>query len=279
MKRSLLIALPALLAACASAPSGPVVPVAPSVRVTEFESRLITPAVIKFRAKIEIKNRMRAPLDIADVQWGADLHDRPLFDESFTELHPMSSRGTQWVTLPFQIARADITNQVEDVLAEESLRVRFRGVVHPDGFGPVPFEATRVIPIPKLPEITLDGVSGDPLDGEFTVLLGVRNRNDFPLTFSRVDTFVDLNDRRYDLLRTDTQSHVEPGATGRLRLTMRQTRGKGLSVLINVMKNQSMDFTVGGSIACQTPYGTLLLPVELGSSTGRGAGSRLQAGG
>jgi len=239
---------------------------APAVKVTRLESCLITPDVIKFQARVEINNRMRAKIQIREVDYGADLHDNPLFTENFAELDPIRSRGTQWVNLPFQIAMSDIKNQVEDVLAEESLRVRFRGTVYPEGFAPIPFEATRVIPIPKLPEIQLDGVAGSPLHGEFTVYLRVRNRNDFPITFTTVDTFLNVNDKRYDLLHTDTRSPVEPGGTGRIALTMHQTHGKGLSVLINVAKNQSADFTVGGSIACQTPYGVFLLPVSLGSS-------------
>lgn len=267
MRRLLLLALPPLSAGCVTL-GLPVVPVAPTVRVKQFESRLITPTLIRFEARIMIRNRMRAPLEIQDVEWGVDVHGRPLFTETFTELYPMSSNSKQWITLPFQIA-------TRDVLAEESLHIRFRGVVRADGFDPVPFEATRVIPIPRLPEVVLESVVGNPYDGELTVLLGVRNRNDYAMTFSRVDTFVDLDGRRYDLLRTDSQSHVGPGATWRLRLTMRHGRGKST----DVARDPAVDFTVGGSMACQTPYGTVLVPVELGPSSEARVQDNRRAGG
>ena len=61
-----------------------------------------------------------------------DLHDQPLFDESFAKLSTMRSRGRTTVTLPFQISMKDIAKQVEDVVAEESVRVTLRGQVVPE---------------------------------------------------------------------------------------------------------------------------------------------------
>lgn len=263
---SALLALSGAFSACASPPRGPVVPAPPSVAVTRFQSNLITPDVIRFDARIEISNRMRAPLDIERVDYGADLHDKPLFEESFAELHPMRSRGKQWVNLPFQVSMKDVTNQIEDVLAEEGIRVAFRGTVYPVGFGPIPFEATRVIPVPRLPEVAIDGVQGSPLDGEFTVFLRVRNTNEFPMAFDDVDTFLSLNGKRYDLLRTESFSEMAPGGSGRVALTMHQTRGKGLSMVVNVVKHGAASFTVGGSISCRTPYGVILLPLDLSAA-------------
>jgi hypothetical protein len=252
-----------LTAACAS--SGPVVPTPPAVRVSRFGSTVFTPDKIRFEGQVVIENRMRGPLDIESVDYGADLHDAPLFEENFAALHPMRSRGTQTVTLPFQVAMRDVAAQAEDVLAEEALRVRLRGVVHPVGFGAIPFEATQVIPIPKMPGVSLDGTQGNPLDGELIVFLRVDNPNDFGLLFQEVDTFLTLNGKRYDLLRTESFSEVAPGGSGRIALTMRETRGKSSSMLVNVVKRGQAEFTVGGSLACRTPYGLVLLPLELAS--------------
>jgi hypothetical protein len=47
---------------------------------------------------------------------------------------------------------------------------------------------------------------------------------------------------------------------------MHQTRGTGLSMLMNVVKHQGADFTVGGQIQCQTPHGLFHIPLELDSS-------------
>lgn len=251
MRTISLLALPLLFAGCVAL-GLPVFPVAPTAHVKEFESRLITPQVVGFHARIVIRNRMLAPLEIEEVEWGADVNGRPLFTESFTELVPMNARGAQWVTLPFQIG-------AKDALGGEPLRIRFHGLVHTYAFDPVPFEATRVIPIPRLPLVELEGVEADPHDGQLTVLLDVHNRNDYAMTLSNVDAFVNLDGRRHDLRRTDAQSHLGPGATGRLRLTVR--RG-----WIELLPDQA-ELTIGGSIACQTPYGTVLLPVELGPAS------------
>ncbi len=258
------LTLPALFTACAA--PGPVVPIAPSVEVSQFQSKVITPVSIQFEGKVSIKNEMRGPLTIQRVDFGANLHDSPLFTDTFSELEPMRSRATQTVTLPFEVPMSTILDQAEDVLAEEAVRVSLHGTVFPEGFAPIPFESTVVIPMPRMPEVSIDGVEGSPLDGEFTVLLKVKNTNRFPVTFNAIDTYLNLNGKRHDLLCTDSLSQIQPGQACRVPLTMRKTRGKSLSMLVSVAKNQSADFTVGGSISCDTPHGLVLLPVELSST-------------
>ena len=261
---ALALLLPAL---CACASSGPVVPTPPDVEVSSYGSELITPAVIRFGAEVVIRNRMRGPLEIERVDYAVDLQGALLFEDSFAALHPMGSRGTQTVTLPFQVAMEDIVDRLEGVLIEESLRVTFHGTVHPVGFAPIPFAAEQTLPCPRLPEVELAGVHGNPLDGAFTVFVQVRNRNGFPVTVAEVDTYLVLNGNRYELLRTDACSELPPSGAGRLALTMVHTRGKGLGAIISVARKGIEDFSVGGSIACGTPYGLLYLPLELKSTS------------
>ncbi len=251
--------------ACAS--PGPVVPTPPAVEVSRYGAELITPDAIRFDAQVVIRNLMRAPLAIERVDYGVDLLGDPLFEETFAELHPMGSRVTQTVTLPFQVAMEDILERLEGVLLEEAVRVTFRGTVHPVGFAPIPFAAEQTIPCPRMPEVELDGVQGHLLDGEFTVFVKVRNRNDFPVTVVDVDTYLDLNGDRYGLLRTDACNELPPSGAGRLALTMAHTRGKGLGAILSVAKNGIAEFAVGGSLSCRTPYGLLHLPLRLGSSS------------
>ncbi|MCI0652079.1 MAG: hypothetical protein L0Z55_09360 [Planctomycetes bacterium] len=266
LRFSIFVALSLLSSACAA--NGPIVPMPPSVCVAQFKPTLITPEAIWFEGKVQIQNQMRGPLRVQKVDYTADLHDKPIHQECFSALEPMRSRGTQTVTLPFKIPMSAIVNQVEDVLAEESIRVGFYGSVFPEGFPAIPFEATVVIPPPKMPEVSIDGVLGDPLDGEFTVFLRVKNKNSFALAFQAIDTMLTLNGKKYDLLRADDVSTVGPGGSCRVGLTMRQTRGKALSMLVNVVKNQSAEFAVGGSISCDTPHGLIQLPIALSATTG-----------
>lgn len=261
---ALVVCLP--WSSCASEPEGPVVPMPPTVEVVHLNSTRITPDVIEFVGKVAIHNQMRGGLEIQQVDWGADLHDRGLFDDTFAGVRPMRARSTTTVTLPFQVATKDVADQLVDVLAEESVRVTLRGTVMPVGFDPMPFQATKVIPIPRVPTVALDGTCGNPLDGEFTVFLRVANPNDFALAFGSVDSWLDLNGKQYDLLRTESFANLPAGGQGRVALTMRQTRGKGLSMLVNVLENQATDFTVGGRLACSTPHGVFELPLQLSST-------------
>jgi len=257
--------LPLGLAACASTPEGPVVPTPPDVEL-QIESKVITPEAIQFVGRVVIENQMRGPLEIEKIDYSADLHDKPFLSDSFVDAKPMGSRCTRTVTLPIRVSMKDIRGQLEDVLAEESVRLTLHGTVFPVGFGPISLTVTEVVPMPRIPEVTFEGASGDPINGDFWVRLRVRNPNSFPLTFGSVDSFLTLNGKRYDLLRSECFEQIAPGGSGPLVLAMHQTRGTGLSMLVNLAQHRSFDFVVGGSIQCQTPHGLFVVPLEVGSS-------------
>jgi LEA14-like dessication related protein len=250
-----------LLASCGT--RGPVVPTAPSVQFTQFDSLIITPEVIKFQVKLLIRNRMRAGLDLQKIDYAADVHDQQVFTDSFAELYPIKANGHEVVTFPFQIAMKDVADRAIDVLAEEAIRVSFRGQVYPVGFDPVPFEMTKTIPLPKLPLVTLEGTRGSPADRIFTVLLGIKNTNAFPLNIKSIDSYLELNGTRYSLLRTEDSTEIQPNSAETVSLRMEQSTAKTLSMILNMAQSESFHLAVGGNIRCQTPYGLIFIPLKL----------------
>jgi len=260
--RSLLLALSLLfLASCAG--RGPVVPTPPSVQFTQFDSLVITPEVIKFQVRLVIRNQMNAGLDLQKIDYGANVHDKPVFTESFAQVYPIKANGQETVTFPFQIAMKDIVDRAVDVLAEQALRVSFRGQVYPVGFAPVPFEMTKTIPLPKIPAVTLEGTRGSPADKVFTVLLRIKNTNAFPLNIKSIDSYLELNGTRYSLLRTQGNTEIQASSAETVPLTMEQSNGKSLSMVLSMVQSRSMHFAVGGEISCQTPYGLIFIPLKV----------------
>ncbi|MBX3461990.1 MAG: hypothetical protein KF830_02380 [Planctomycetes bacterium] len=255
--------LPFAFGACASTPAEPT---PPCIELAELHSTRITPEAIEFRARVVVRNGTLDELRLRQVDYGADLHDRRLFDETFADLKPMRAGSTTTVTLPFQVAMKDVAAQVEDVLAEESVRVTLRGAVVPIGHEPLPFHATKVLPLPKPPRVTLAGARGNPMDGEFTVFLQVDNPNTFPLSFGSAETWLKIDGRRHDLLRTESFTDLPAGGSGRVALTMRMSRAKGIGMIVGAVKNRSADYAIGGQLACRTPHGLFCLPVELSST-------------
>ncbi|MCA8949510.1 MAG: hypothetical protein KDE27_08395 [Planctomycetes bacterium] len=251
-----------LFGACSSAPP---VPRPPAVRVS-LGPPIVTPTEARFVAKVVIENRTAAPLDITQVDYGAALNDASLFDRVFDELHPMGTSGVQTVTLPFAIPMSELVAEAEAVLAEEAARIAFHGTVVPVGWQPVSFAVERVVPLPSPPEIAFDGADGNPLEGAFTVYLQVRNTNRYPIACGNIATWLNLNGRKYDLVRSDHLGQLGAGESGRIALSMRQTRGKGISMIVNVVRNRSTEFTVGGAVTFTSPYATFHLPVEFGSN-------------
>jgi LEA14-like dessication related protein len=250
-----------LLVGCAT--QGSSVPTPPSVRFTQFDSLVFTPEVIKFQVRLLIRNRMRAGLDLQKIDYGVNLHDKPLFTDSFAELYPIKGDGQEVVTFPFQIAMKDIAKQAVDVLAEEALRVSFQGQVYPVGFDPVPFESTRTIPLPKIPSVAVEGTRGSPAERIFTVLLRITNPNTFALNLKSIDSYLEINGTKYGLLRTQGTTEIQPNSAETVSLSMEQSTAKTLSMVLNMAQSGSFRFAVGGDLRCQTPYGLIFIPLKL----------------
>ena len=67
-------------AGCAS--KGPPVVKPPTVQVSQFNSTVITPQVVKFQARILIHNRGSEALDFERVDYAVDLFNQELFASS-----------------------------------------------------------------------------------------------------------------------------------------------------------------------------------------------------
>jgi hypothetical protein len=235
----------------------------PGVEVTKLASEVITPKVVKFESKIVIRNRGTAALDFDRVDYAVDIFDKELFTSSFDGLNRTKGRKSQTVTFPWQIAMSDILDDGILLLAEEGLRVRFRGTVYPDaGFGlsPVAFERTLTIPIPELPLVLFSGADGVPLTDGFTVRLRVENGNDFPLTVNRIDSNLLINDVKYRLLHTTEAEEIPADGSGTVTLQMENSTGKTLSMVLNTVTSQDPEFQVEGVIECRSPIGWIVIP-------------------
>ena len=253
-----------LAAGCATRRPKEVKP--PSVDVSELNSTVITPQLVKFQAQIVIHNRSSDSLDFERVDWAVDLQGQELFTDSFDGMKRTKGRGNQTVTFPFQIAMKDIFDKGVESLAVEAMEVTFRGTVYPErasSFSPLPFRDTVSIPIPKIPIVAFEGVEGVPLENSFTVRIRVNNTNGFPITISTVDSYLEINQVRYQLLHSAEDVELQPGAWGTVALTMENSPSKTLSAALNVLLTPKSEFDVGGTIECRSPYGWIVVPIDL----------------
>jgi len=254
----------ALAVGCAS--KGPVVVKPPTVIVNEFKSLSFTPTLMKFEAKILIGNIMSADLDLQKVDYAMDLYDQQVFADSFTGVYRIDAEGNETVTFPLQISMSDLMAQAPDLLAEGSLRVRFRGQVFTAakyGMDPVSFAQTLTIPIPKLPDVVYVGSRGEPFSDSFRLNFQVTNTNNFPFTLTDVKTFLVINGKRYSLLRTHESVEAKPGETVPVMLRMENAPGKTLSMALNLLQHPNPEFDITGSVTFNTPYGWIFIPMSL----------------
>ena len=253
-----------LIVGCAS--QGPIVNVPPTVTVSSFESTSFSPTLARYVAKIVIHNNAAQDIEFERTDYAVDLFDTQLFTDSFSGMKRTKANGDQTVTFPFQVAMEDIANQGIDLLSEQSLRVTFRGNVYTAaryGMDPVPFSAMVTVPIPRMPEVTYAGTDGEALSDAWRVNFTVRNPNTFPFTLSSVKTTLILNGKKYSLLHTHGATELKPGETVPVALQMETSPGKALSMALNLATNRDVRFNITGMVTCTTPYGLVLIPLNL----------------
>jgi hypothetical protein len=260
-----LAVLLAVLMGCAS--QGPVVPKPPTVRVGRLESLSFTPDLIKFEAQVLILNNMPVAMDFQRTDYAVDLFDTELFADSFSGMKRTSGNGTQTVTFPFQIAMDDVVKQAPQLASEGKLKVTFRGEVFSGGsfgFDPIPFAKTIEIEVPQPPMIAFVGTQGAPLSQAFRILFTVTNPNDFPFTVDRVETSLTINDRRFPLLHSLRAAEIPAGGTGTVVLQMETPPEKTLRMALTLGQSGGPPtMLVTGGIRCGTPYGWVLIPVNV----------------
>jgi hypothetical protein len=264
---TVLPALALVLAACAS--KGPEVPRPPTVSVSYFNSYSITPQLVKFECRIEVRNHMRVDLDFSRVDYAVDLFDAELFSDTFSDLKRTRGGGTLTVTFPFQIAMEDILKSAPQLLAEGSLRVTFRGEVYPTetwGFGAIPFDETIQIPIPRIPEVGFLGVQALPfgLGSQVKVSLLVRNTNLFPISVRQVDSYLEINANSFPMLHTEQATEIGALSTGIVVVEMENSPGKTLGMVFSLLQSpEKARFAVTGNIVFGSPYGRIYIPVRV----------------
>jgi hypothetical protein len=255
-----------LLAACASQPApGPMVSVPPAVSVSSFQSVSFSPTLVKYEAKVLVHNNADVDLEMGSIDYAVDLFDTELFADS-ERAGKTRANGDQVASFPFQVAVKDIRAQGIDVLAEQGLRVTFHGVVRTAaryGMDPVPFTATSVVPLPRIPDVSYTGSDGDPLTDSWRLHFTVTNGNPFPVTLSSVKTYIVLNGKKYALVHTRGQTDLPPGVATTVDLRMENSPGKTLSMALNLATNRSPRFNITGQVTCSTPYGWVFIPLDL----------------
>ena len=91
----------------------------------------------------------------------------------------------------------------------------------------------------------------------------VKNTNTFAISIYAIESFLQINDVKYQLLHTEESTSLEPNTWQTVTLCMENTPGKTLSMVLNTIQSSETEFKLGGTIECQSPYGWILIPIDL----------------
>lgn len=255
-----LVLINLLMFGCATQPAGTKIPL---VESTTLDSTLITPKIVRFNAKISIKNQMENSLPLEKVEYSVELNGKQLFNASFDGLLVTPSMGEQKVNFPFRIAYKDILNLPPNILQEGLINVKFKGNLHTNKdlrLKPVPFEINQEFPIPRIPVVTLSNKSS-PFKKNLKLVFEVDNKNFFPLDISKIDYYMEVDNKKYDLSKSNKTKNIKAKSSGELVLKINKKDKQSKSAYSTIKK--SKQYQLLGSIEYKTPYGIMQAPLEL----------------
>ncbi len=233
--------------------------ITPQVTFERLESVSIQPEGIRLEAVLSIKSPMRVPLPLQAMDYRLDINQQLFVKGTFDRFQDFAARGQQEVTLPFLVPWTVLT-RVPKGQTGSDYHLALRGSVQVGGdyaVARIPFEMTKVLPVPVWPEIGFAGTEGTFGQGTFTIKLKVKNPNTFPIDLNQCQAGMVLNNQTYDLAYVSNATHLEPGASRIVALNLDQALGKGVSMVFNALMNQRLDFRVKGKTEFGTPFGTL----------------------
>jgi LEA14-like dessication related protein len=247
-------------------------PAEPKITFKNFKAIEITADGLQFQVKMEVENLMAMDLPVESIDYALDLDNQAGYlTGRYNKITNFRPGQTQEVILPFLLTWEAL---VKNAVTENNSRwywAKFRGKIKVKGnlpFNVVPFDMSGRFAIPEIPVFSFEGTEGSPFGSEFSVSLGIENKNPFAVTVENVEATMIMNGKNYVLTSNDSNSSWSAMNKKTLTLTMDNPLGKGVSMLANLISNQGKaNIRVKGKIVFGTDFGNWTVPFETQGAT------------
>ena len=229
------------------------------VRVTAMS---LADATLAF--DLDIRNPNPLGLSMKGLTYQLDLEDETFFSGNHDERLRIGANDSSRLTLPFTFGYADVVDSLSALRGNEQINYRISGKAK---FGPftVPYEHTGTLPVPTVPEVSLQSLKVERLTfsgAELALGIRVKNANRFPIRFNSLDYQLELGGSSVLNGRTSKPFAVEPDQAGILRLPLTLDYGQVAGLAQKLRQGSSLPVAFKGSAKVPGAKEDITLPYE-----------------
>jgi LEA14-like dessication related protein len=172
---------------------------------------------------VEVKNPNPLGISLQGLSYALALQEKPLFNGTLQNRLSIGANATSRVTLPFNLRYEDLFGSLTALRDQHELHYTISGEAD-FGLFRLPYSKSGTLPLPRLPEVSVEGLRINKLGltgTELALALKVGNSNNFPLRLNGLS--YDLKLANASLLQGEstTPLNVAPNGSGRMVRTLR----------------------------------------------------------
>ncbi len=185
------------------------------------------------------------------------------------------ANGSKVVALPAKIAFGPMLSVLQGVkpgavvpyAADMNLSVD-----GPAGVGRLvlPLSKSGDLPVPAVPDVSVADLKINDLslnNAKATLMLNVKNTNQFAVSLARMDLGLELAGSRVSSANVTNALSLKPGDSGTIEIPLNLSLANlGLSAF-NALRGKDTGYRLRGDMALETPFGPMTLPLDRGGTT------------
>ncbi len=261
----LLFALVAALPACESIRAM----ARPTARITHVRPRDLSLAWAMLDFDVEVANPYGVPLPLADLDYRLASAGKAFASGHAPISGSVPARGSKVVTVPVRVVFADLLAAIQSIQpgAVVPYQAELGLSVNAPVVGPLRLDLAKSgeVPIPAVPEVSLDRVAWDDLSLDRaggTMHLRVKNTNSFPVDLTKLRYELALGGTQVALSSVEQQTRFDPGSESTIQLPISISPRKLGIAVFNLLTGNGSGYALEGDLDLDTPFGAIRVPYE-----------------
>ncbi len=222
---------------------------------------------LKLLADVRVDNPLAAALPLINLDYDITSGGKSFLDGSAALDGSVPAGGSKTVQLPLGIAFSDLLDVLSGVKPGAIVPYEANLTMNVDAplLGPLslPLSTTGELPVPTVPNVTLDSV--DWSDLSFTNIagtlnFGVENTNDFPIDIDNLSYGLNLAGVDVSQGKVTSAPSLTKGDKKSIQIPIQLSPAKLGSAAMAFLTGDGADYAMSGSLDLSTPFGPVSLP-------------------
>lgn len=227
------------------------------VRVTAMS---LADATVAF--DLDVTNPNPMGVSMKGLSYQLQLENETLFRGSLEERLRIGANETSRLSLPFTLSYKDVMGSVQALRGNKEIKYRISGDAN-FGLIAVPYEHTGTLPVPSLPQVSLQSLNVKNLSftgADLELGLKVKNANNFPIRFNGLDYQLKLGGASVMKGQSRQAFSVDRNQAGTLRLPISLDYGRVAELAQALRQGSSLPVAFSGNVKVPGAKEDITLP-------------------